>query len=127
LIEDSEHEVLNVDKLTYAGSLTTVEPVAGNPRYSVVQADICDQGAVSRILADFDPEVPRTFILRWGEWWGTPPNARKPQRLQLGFDPSVSGNALPPPTFALNICLPQRVAGSAGCSGDLRGPFVRVR
>ncbi|RZA14806.1 MAG: NAD-dependent epimerase/dehydratase family protein, partial [Proteobacteria bacterium] len=33
LIENSEHEVLNFDKLTYAGTLSTVELVADSTRY----------------------------------------------------------------------------------------------
>lgn len=57
LIEDSEHEVLNFDKLTYAGSLTTVEAVADNPRYRFVQGDICDADAVSRAISDFSPDI----------------------------------------------------------------------
>jgi dTDP-glucose 4,6-dehydratase len=57
LIEHSQHEVLNFDKLTYAGSLTTVEAVANNSRYSFIQGDICDAEAVGRAIADFEPEI----------------------------------------------------------------------
>jgi len=57
LIESSQHEVLNFDKLTYAGSLTTVEAVADDPRYRFVQGDICDADAVSRAMTDFAPDV----------------------------------------------------------------------
>ncbi|MFW2851986.1 dTDP-glucose 4,6-dehydratase [Sphingomonas sp. TX0543] len=57
LIADSDHEVLNFDKLTYAGTLSTVEEVAHSNRYRFVQGDICDAGAVRAAIADFRPEV----------------------------------------------------------------------
>jgi len=49
--------VLNFDKLTYAGSLTTVEEVAASPRYRFVQGDICDAAAVRAAIAEFRPDV----------------------------------------------------------------------
>ena len=57
LIEHSEHEVLNFDKLTYAGTLTTVERVASSNRYRFVQGDICDADAVRAAIAEFRPDV----------------------------------------------------------------------
>ena len=57
LIDDSEHEVLNFDKLTYAGTLTTVARVADSNRYRFVQGDICDAGAVRAAIAQFKPEI----------------------------------------------------------------------
>ncbi len=57
LVADSPYRVLVLDKLTYAGTLTALEPVAGNERYGFVQADICDAAALSRVLPDFDPDV----------------------------------------------------------------------
>ncbi|WP_419809261.1 dTDP-glucose 4,6-dehydratase [Sphingomonas sp.] len=57
LIEQTDHEVLNFDKLTYAGTLSAVAPVAGSDRYRFVQGDICDAGAVRAALADFRPQV----------------------------------------------------------------------
>ena len=51
LIENSEHEVLNFDKLTYAGTLTTVEQAAMNNRYRFVRGDICDADAVRSAVA----------------------------------------------------------------------------
>ncbi len=57
LIENSEHEVLNFDKLTYAGTLTTVERVAESNRYRFVQGDICDADAVRAAIAEFKPDV----------------------------------------------------------------------
>jgi dTDP-glucose 4,6-dehydratase len=57
LIENSPHEVLNFDKLTYAGTLSTVERVSGSNRYHFVQGDICDAAAVRAAIAEFQPEV----------------------------------------------------------------------
>ena len=57
LIANSEHEVLNFDKLTYAGTLTTVDSVSDSPRYRFVQGDICDAAAVRAAIAEFQPDV----------------------------------------------------------------------
>lgn len=57
LIQHSDHEVVVLDKLTYAGVLSSLEPVAGNDRYSFVQADICDSEAVADVLATYRPQV----------------------------------------------------------------------
>ena len=57
LIGESEHSVLNLDKLTYAGVLTSLAEVADNPRYRFVQGDICDAELVARLLAEFQPDV----------------------------------------------------------------------
>jgi len=51
------HEVVNLDKLTYAGSLTNVESVADNPRYAFEQADICDRPRLDAILAQHRPDA----------------------------------------------------------------------
>ncbi|WP_314374152.1 MULTISPECIES: dTDP-glucose 4,6-dehydratase [Sphingomonas] len=57
LIENTTYEVLNFDKLTYAGTLSTVERVAGSDRYRFVQGDICDVEAVRAAIAEFRPDV----------------------------------------------------------------------
>ncbi len=57
LIENSGHEVLNFDKLTYAGTLSTVERVANSNRYRFVQGDICDAEAVRAAIGEFRPDV----------------------------------------------------------------------
>ena len=57
LIEHSGHEVLNFDKLTYAGTLTTVARVAGSARYRFVRGDVCDADAVQAALEVFRPDV----------------------------------------------------------------------
>ena len=57
LIENTDYEVLNFDKLTYAGTLSTVERVAQSNRYRFVQGDICDADAVRTAIAEFRPDV----------------------------------------------------------------------
>jgi len=51
------HGVVNLDKLTYAGSLSNVAEVAASPLYSFERADICDRAAVDRILAAHRPDA----------------------------------------------------------------------
>lgn len=57
LLNHTEHQVLNLDKLTYAGNLESLASVADNPRYRFVQADIADSAAVSQTLAEFQPDA----------------------------------------------------------------------
>ena len=57
LVRDTEATVLVVDKLTYAGNLESLKEVADSPRYSFLQADICDQAAMDKAFADFRPDT----------------------------------------------------------------------
>ena len=57
LIGDTPHRVLNLDKLTYAGDLRSLDAVAGDPRYGFQMADVCDAAAMRRALSDFRPDV----------------------------------------------------------------------
>ena len=57
LIGHSGHEVLVIDKLTYAGSLTSLVPVQDSSRYRFSQTDICDRSAIARIFSEFDPDA----------------------------------------------------------------------
>lgn len=57
LIANTGHEVLNFDKLTYAGTLSAVESVAESARYHFVQGDVCDATAVSAAIAAFRPDI----------------------------------------------------------------------
>ena len=57
LISNTDHVVFNVDKLTYAGTRASVAAVASNPRYSFLQADICDGAAMTAAIADFRPDA----------------------------------------------------------------------
>ena len=57
LIGETGHEVLNLDKLTYAGVLSSLAPIDNSPRYRFVQGDICDAVLVGKLLAEFQPDV----------------------------------------------------------------------
>lgn len=57
LIKDTEYEVLNFDKLTYAGDPSTVREVEASERYRFVQGDICDSSAVRQAISEFRPNV----------------------------------------------------------------------
>ena len=50
-------DVLVVDKLTYAGNLDSLAPIAKDLRFSFLRADICDHAAMARAIEDFQPNV----------------------------------------------------------------------
>ncbi len=72
------HDVLNIDKLTYAANPENVASVADHERYEFAQKDICDQPTMAALFAEFKPDTvmhlaaethvdrsidgPRTFI-----------------------------------------------------------------
>jgi dTDP-glucose 4,6-dehydratase len=56
LIGHTDHEVLVVDKLTYAGNLASLASVQGHPRYRFIRSDICDRLAIADIFSSFDPD-----------------------------------------------------------------------
>jgi dTDP-glucose 4,6-dehydratase len=56
LVSETDCDVVNVDKLTYAGNLDSLLPVQDSPRYHFEQADICDRDALDRIFAEYQPE-----------------------------------------------------------------------
>lgn len=57
LIQETSHEVLTVDKLTYAGSLTSLNSVKQHSRFSFKQLDICNQDSMKRLFAEFAPDA----------------------------------------------------------------------
>lgn len=52
LVGTGNYRVVNLDKLTYAGNLTSLRDLVGNPNYAFRHADICDTDKVRQILAD---------------------------------------------------------------------------
>ncbi|MDI7776365.1 dTDP-glucose 4,6-dehydratase [Asticcacaulis sp. EMRT-3] len=56
LVAEVGAEVLNLDKLTYAGNLESLAPVEALPNYRFVKADICDRTAVDAAIAGFRPD-----------------------------------------------------------------------
>ena len=57
IIEDTQDSVVNVDKLTYAGNLESLESVENNPRYAFEQVDICDVKALTRVFEYHQPDA----------------------------------------------------------------------
>ncbi|MBL1260662.1 MAG: dTDP-glucose 4,6-dehydratase [Thiotrichaceae bacterium] len=57
LIKEHDTTIINVDKLTYAGNLESLNEVTDNPRYHFIQADICDAEKVAAILQQHQPEM----------------------------------------------------------------------
>src|SRR6266542_1884601 len=49
--------IVNLDKLTYAGNLANLEPIADHPRYRFVHGDICDNALVNALLAEEKPDA----------------------------------------------------------------------
>jgi dTDP-glucose 4,6-dehydratase len=49
------HDVVNVDKLTYAGNLASLTPVASSPQYAFEKLDICDADGVKGVFSKYQP------------------------------------------------------------------------
>ena len=57
IINHTEDEVLNIDKLTYAGNLESLIDVENDARYSFQQIDICDAAALEQAVSGFQPDI----------------------------------------------------------------------
>ena len=57
LLETTDVKVVNVDALTYAGNLQSLEDVAQLPNYQFEQVNICDATAVQRLFRDYQPDA----------------------------------------------------------------------
>jgi dTDP-glucose 4,6-dehydratase len=57
IINNTEHTVVNVDKLTYAGNLSSLESVSKSSRYNFEQVDICDSLELERVFKHYEPDV----------------------------------------------------------------------
>jgi dTDP-glucose 4,6-dehydratase len=57
IINNTDHSVVNIDKLTYAGNLESLESVKNDNRYSFEQVDICDVNEVKRVFNEHQPNV----------------------------------------------------------------------
>ena len=55
LIQNTTHDVANLDKLTYAGNLDSLASVNASSRYCFYQVDICDGAALDLVFAEFRP------------------------------------------------------------------------
>ncbi|WP_288355855.1 GDP-mannose 4,6-dehydratase [uncultured Cycloclasticus sp.] len=57
IINDTEHMVVNIDKLTYAGNLESLASVSGSERYTFECVDICDAQEVKRVIEYHQPDI----------------------------------------------------------------------
>lgn len=57
LIEATDYEVVNLDKLTYAGNLKSLASVADSDRYCFEQVDICNREALAQVFDNHQPDA----------------------------------------------------------------------
>jgi dTDP-glucose 4,6-dehydratase len=57
LLNNTQHNVVNLDKLTYAGNLESLTEIENNARYTFIQADICDADKMDAVLEEFKPDI----------------------------------------------------------------------
>ena len=57
IIDSTNHSVVNVDKLTYAGNLESLESVENDARYVFEHVDICDAKEMKRVFSDHKPDI----------------------------------------------------------------------
>ena len=55
IISEDKYEVLNIDKLTYAGNLESLKTITDSDRYIFLQVDVCDRLLLDQIVMDFAP------------------------------------------------------------------------
>ena len=56
IIENTQDSIVNVDKLTYAANLLSLQSIENNSRYAFEQVDICDAKAFTRIFEQHQPD-----------------------------------------------------------------------
>ncbi|MDG6881130.1 dTDP-glucose 4,6-dehydratase 2 [Phocoenobacter uteri] len=57
IIENTDNSVVNVDKLTYAGNLESLDTISDNERYSFEQVDICEAVKLEQVFAKYQPDL----------------------------------------------------------------------
>jgi len=57
LIKNTDHSVLNLDKLTYAGNLESLKCIRSSTRHQFLEVDICDKDRISQIFKRFEPDA----------------------------------------------------------------------
>ena len=56
-LKESGEPIVNLDKLTYAGSLRNLESLRNDSRHVFVQGDICDRALVRKLLHEHNPRA----------------------------------------------------------------------
>lgn len=57
VINETNDSVINVDKLTYAGNLESLQDIASSSRYAFEKTDICDRNELDRIFKEHKPNI----------------------------------------------------------------------
>jgi dTDP-glucose 4,6-dehydratase len=57
LINNTKHQILNFDKLTYASNLYSLEETSKSPNYQFFKGDVCNKKIVSKLIKDFQPDI----------------------------------------------------------------------
>ena len=57
IIDNTNHNVVNVDKLTYAGNLESLASIENDTRYAFEQVDICDANEIKRVFNEHQPDI----------------------------------------------------------------------
>ena len=57
ILDETSHRIVNVDKLTYAGNLSSLADCAENPRYCFEKADLCDAAALQTLFSKHRPDA----------------------------------------------------------------------
>lgn len=57
IIDKTDDQVLNIDKLTYAGNLESLKVIDDSPRYEFRQIDICDAESLKQTFTSFKPNL----------------------------------------------------------------------
>ena len=56
-----EYNIICIDKLTYAGNLSTLKSVINNPKFRFIKADICDRGTIDKVFEEVQPDIVVNF------------------------------------------------------------------
>lgn len=57
IINNTSYSVINLDKLTYAGNLKSLESIADSGRYTFEKVDICDALELKRVFEQYKPNI----------------------------------------------------------------------
>jgi dTDP-glucose 4,6-dehydratase len=57
IINNTDNSVINIDKLTYAGSLESLTSISNNDRYLFEKVDICNKVDLKQIFKDYEPDL----------------------------------------------------------------------
>ncbi len=56
LVNNTDYNIVNIDKLTYAGNLESLEPILNSSNYTFEQIDICNKQELQRVFAQYQPD-----------------------------------------------------------------------